>query len=174
MKATWWSVYSLIQDDSIGHSTSLACYIHSTTQCNHKHCLFTKPACRCHKSLFSPYESSYCLWDSMLCLYHVWQHVFPQQLCIEDDVESASGMMHARVEVLRMSEAAEGVFSMPATADSPRTALMYPPARWQYAIHSAVIQSFTLASQMVSPMIRLIHCLAPQKVWGFGIICKQT
>lgn len=45
---------------------------------------------------------------------------------------------------------AEGGFGVPATAASPGTALMYPPARQQYARRSAVIQSSALACQMVS------------------------
>lgn len=43
------------------------------------------------------------------------------------------------------------------TTFSPGTALMYPPARQQYAVHSAVIQSLAPERQMVSPMIRLMY-----------------
>lgn len=59
-------------------------------------------------------------------------------------------------------------------AASHGTALMYPPARQQYAVHSAVIQSFAPERQMVSPVIRLIHSLGMQKVWVFGMMHTET
>ncbi len=72
----------------------------------------------------------------------------------DDDKEPALEMMHARlVRPEDVSGSRESVFSMPAIADSHGTALMYPPARQQYAIHSAVSQSFALAHQMVSPTV---------------------
>lgn len=70
---------------------------------------------------------------------------------MDGDAAPASEMMHARLERPEDVSAGRGrVFSTHATADSLGTALMYPPARRQYAIHSAVIQSFALAHQMVS------------------------
>lgn len=167
------SVYFPSQVNSKGYSTLLACHLHSTTQCNLRSCHFKMPACTCHNSLSSPYEPCYCLWDTMLRLHHVWQHVFPQQLRCQHVLTTMTWSLLQKwcmldCSVLRMSVEAEGECSaLSATADSPGTALMYPPARQQYAIHSAVIQSFALARQMVSPLIRLIHCLALQKVWGF-------
>lgn len=101
----------------------------------------------------------------------LFSHSSPVVTAYRWRMEPASGILHARLECPEDVSGGRGrVFSMSATADSPGTALMYPPASRQYAIHSAVIQSFALARQMVSPLIRLIHCLAPQKVWSIGMI----
>lgn len=92
---------------------------------------------------------------------------FPQWLCCDACIRAAQ--LERPDVVSRIFGVGMGWDEMGGvqhTTDSPGTALMYPPARQQYAIHSAVTQSFALQCQMVSPMIRLMHDLALRKVLG--------
>lgn len=124
---------------------------------------------RRHKSLSTPHEPCHCLSGSVLYLCHAWQHVFPQLLRRWCVWAKTWGLLEKwcmldwrqRGCVLKLN-------------GSPETASVHPPARQQYATHSAVIQSLALAHQMVSPVLRLTHSLAPLESRGFGMICKQT
>lgn len=91
---------------------------------------------------------------SCVCIMYdsVFSHSSPVVTEHRRHVEHASQMMHARLkrpeDVGGGRERAFGALPL-----SLGIALMYPLARRQYAIHSAVIQSPALACQMVSPTL---------------------
>lgn len=110
-------------------------------------------------------ESRVWPWHSTWHSSHVQRHVFfwsscALGFCVDDDDDVGDVCIRVSWACQQKLEGVGGGDAQHIT-ESPGTALMHPPARQQYAIQSAVFQSFALERQMVSPLIRMMHRLVP-------------